>query len=150
MVTPFIALSAVLIGTYGIINNYLVLKKKTKIIGSVLTIAAIISLLNILFVPLLGIIGAAVVTLISSIVAFFISIFYTSKYFKIDFDYKFTLKSIIASILMSVNIILIDPQGIIDLSVVIITSIIIYLSSIVLLKGISKNEINFFKNMINK
>jgi O-antigen/teichoic acid export membrane protein len=65
LVTPFVALSSLLIGTYGIITNYLLLKKKTKIIAGILTIAAFSSLLNIIFIPYLGIIGAAVVTLIS-------------------------------------------------------------------------------------
>ena len=65
LVTPFIALSALLFGTYGIIMNLVILEKKTKIIGGIWTIAAIISLLNILFVPIFGILAAAAVTLLS-------------------------------------------------------------------------------------
>jgi len=149
LVTPFIALSAILMGTYGIFNNYLILKKKTKIVGGVLTVAAILSLLNIVFIPYFGIIGAAAVTLISSIVALFISLYYTLKYFKIDFDYIFTIKSVISSILISAFIILINPKGITEIVFVIITSILIYSCSIWLLKGINKNEIKFFKNMMN-
>jgi O-antigen/teichoic acid export membrane protein len=148
LVTPFVALSSLLIGTYGIITNYLLLKKKTKIIAGILTIAAFSSLLNIIFIPYLGIIGAAVVTLISYFVAFILGLRYTLRYFKIDFDYISTLKSTIASILMSVIIILINPHGILGVTIVIGASVIIYLGSMLLLKGIKQDEINFFKNMI--
>ena len=148
LITPFIALSSLLIGTYGIINNYLLLKKKTKIIGGILTIAAFSSLLNIIFVPYFGIMGAAVVTLISYFVAFILGLCYTLRYFKIDFDYVFIFKSLIASILISAIIMLINPQGIIEVTIVIGASIVIYLGSMLFLKGIKQDEIKFFKNII--
>ena len=43
LVTPFIALSALLFGVYGIIMNLIILEKKTKIIGGIWTFAALIS-----------------------------------------------------------------------------------------------------------
>ena len=52
-VTPFVALSALIFGAYGIITNLIILEKKTKIIGNIWTIAAFISLLNILLSLLL-------------------------------------------------------------------------------------------------
>ena len=148
LVTPFVAFSSLLIGTYGIITNYLLLKKKTKIIGGILTIAALSSLLNIIIIPYLGIIGAAIVTLLSYFIAFILGLNYTLKYFKIEFDFIFTLKSIIASILMSFIIILINPQGLSEVTIVIVASFIVYLCSIMLLKGIKQDEINFLKKMI--
>ena len=39
--------------------NLIILEKKTKIIGGIWTIAAFISLLNIILVPIFGILGAA-------------------------------------------------------------------------------------------
>lgn len=54
-------------------------KKKTKIMGSIIAIMACINLgLNILFIPLWGIMGAAVSTLISQF-AFFITIYYFAQ-----------------------------------------------------------------------
>ena len=80
LVTPFIALSALLFGVYGIIMNLVILEKKTKIIGSIWTIAALISLLNIIFVPIFGILAAAAVTLLSYFIAFIISMNYSMRF----------------------------------------------------------------------
>ena len=55
IVTPFIALSSLLFGAYGIIVNLIILEKKTKIIGIIWIIAAFISLLNIILVPFFGV-----------------------------------------------------------------------------------------------
>jgi O-antigen/teichoic acid export membrane protein len=148
LVTPFVAFSSLLIGTYGIIINYLLLNKKTKIIGGILTVAAFSSLLNIIFITYLGIIGAALVTLLSYFISFILGLNYTLKYFKIEFDFIFTIKSIIASILMSVVIILINPQGLSEVAIAIVVSVIVYLFFILLLKGINQDEINFLKKMI--
>jgi O-antigen/teichoic acid export membrane protein len=124
------------------------LNKKTKIVGGILTVAAFSSLLNIIFIPYLGIIGAALVTLVSYFISFILGLYYTLKYFKIEFDYLFAIKSIIASILMSVVIILINPQGLSEVAIAIVVSVIVYLFFILLLKGINQDEINFLKKMI--
>lgn len=149
LVTTFVAFSGLFIGTYGIFTNYLLLNKKTKIMGSALSIAAILSSLNIIFIPFFGIIGAAVVTLISTMVAFVINLIYTLKYFRINFDRIFLLKSIMSSILISVLIILIKPQGFFEVIVTIGASIVVYLSLMLIFKGIKKEELIFFKNIIN-
>ena len=77
LVTPFIAFSSLLFGVYGIIMNLIILEKKTKIIGSIWTIAALISLLNIILVPVFGILAAAAVTLLSYFTSFMISMNYS-------------------------------------------------------------------------
>lgn len=148
LVTPFIALCTLIACVFGIITQYLVLNKKTKIIGSIWIIAACITFLNIIFIPYFGILGAATVTLISYTSTFYLGLYYTRKDFKIEFDYIFTLKSILASILMSIFIILVNPQGLTDLIVVFIASVIIYLILILLFKGINKNEVNFLKSIV--
>jgi O-antigen/teichoic acid export membrane protein len=52
-------------GIYGITNNILILEKKTKILGKIWILVAVLNiLLCIIAVPLIGIIGAALVTLI--------------------------------------------------------------------------------------
>lgn len=146
LITPFISVSSLLIGICGIISNYLSLKKKTKIMGGAWVIAAILSLLNIIFIPFLGIIGAALVTLISSSVAFLMVLHYVLEYFRIIFDYSFLLKCTIASIIISIIICLINPQDLIKIIMVFVISCVVYLISMMILKGISKDElITLFK-----
>jgi len=147
LVTPFIAFSSLLFGAYGIIMNLIILEKKTKIIGSIWTIAALISLLNIILVPIFGILAAAAVTLLSYFTAFMISMNYSRKFFILHFDYSFIIKSVSASILISIIIVLANPQGLLSIIVLIGVSIIIYLILILVMKGINRKEIDFFKDI---
>ena len=61
LITPFVAASAVLFGVYAIAGNVLILEKRTQLMGTTWIIAAVLNLiLNIIFVPILGIIGACI------------------------------------------------------------------------------------------
>lgn len=149
LITPFVALCALLFGIYGIIGNIILLEKKTKILAIIWIIAAFLNIiLNIIFIPHFGIIGAATVTLIAYILAFGLTLNYSSKFLKSNFDLPFILKSILASIIMSLVIILMNPEGIINVLVVILISLVVYMVLILLMKGIEKNEIKYFKMMI--
>jgi O-antigen/teichoic acid export membrane protein len=150
LVTPFVALSSLLFGVYGIIMNLIILEKKTKIIGTIWTIAALISLLNIIFVPLFGILAAAAITLLSYLTAFLISTVYTRKFFEFCFDYSFILKSILASTLISILIVFFNPKGLFNVFILVFASLIIYLFLIVIMKGINRKEIDFLKEIFNK
>ncbi len=150
LVTPFVALSALLFGIYGIASEIIVLKKKTKITGIIWIIAAILNLsLNIILVPYIGIIGAAATTLIAYTLAFGLTIFYSLKFFKFDLNPVFILKSIIASILMSLIIIFINPFGILNVLITILISSVIYSMLLLLFKAIKKEEVYFFKRILN-
>ncbi|MGI6481860.1 MAG: oligosaccharide flippase family protein [Methanobacterium sp.] len=149
LITPLTALSTLIFGVYAIISNVLVLEKKTKVIGSIWIIAATLNLvLNIVLVPYFGIIAAATTTLLAYVVAFILTLRYSTKFF--NFDYKFILKSITASTIMSAFIIFINPQNLINIIITIIISTIIYFGLILVLKGIKKEEFNLFKAMFGK
>ena len=150
LITPFVAISALLTGIFTIIINYLLLNKKTKIIGLIWITAAGLSLFNLIFIPYFGIVGAGAVTLISYTSAFILGLYYTLRDFKINFDYTFILKSLSAAILMSIFIILVNPKGLLDVIIVIGASTAIYFILIYILRGIKQDEIDFLKNMIDK
>ena len=148
LVTPFIALSAIIYGVNGIISNVLVLEKKTGIIGSIWIVTAILNLgLNIIFVPYLGIIGAALITLIAYGIAFVLTLFYSFKSFQFDLDLIFIIKSIIASSIMSILLAFINPNGILNIVIISIICFIIYLGLLLLLKGIKREEITVLRKM---
>lgn len=149
-VTPFIALSSLLFGALGIILNMVILEKKTKIIGIIWSIAAIITLLNLILVPIFGILAAAVVTLVSYSTAFLLGIIYSRKFFKYYFDYSFVIKSILSSLFVTFLIVIINPTGLFSLIIVIVFSIAVYVGSIFLMKCIDKNEIEFFKSILER
>jgi len=150
LVTPFVAISALLSGLYGIYVLIIILEKKTKIIGIIWFIAAILNiLLNILLVPHFGIVGAAFVTLMAYATTFLVVFLYSSRYLKLNFNFGI-IKIIISSILMGFFIIYSNPSGIFNICSVIAISFIIYVISLILLGGIKKEEFKFMKEIFSK
>jgi O-antigen/teichoic acid export membrane protein len=152
LITPFVAVSGLLFGFYAIISNVIILEKKTKIMGSIWIIAALINLgLNIIIVPHFGILGAAATTLTAYALAFILTVNYSSKIFPIDFNLIFIFKSIIASIVMSLLIISLHPTGILNILVTIILATIIYLILLLILGGVERRELVLLRNIfLNK
>lgn len=149
IITPFVALSLLLFGIYGIVGHIFIINKKTNFIGKIWVIAAILNIvLNLIFIPQFGIIAAAVTTLIAYTFTFTLTWFYSTKYLDFEFEFRSIVKSIIASILMSISIIIINPQGILSLLIVILTSSLIYITILLILKGITREEIQFFKELL--
>jgi len=148
-VTPFIALSALLYGIYGIISNIILLEKKTKVLGIIWIIAALFNItLTIILVPFIGILGAALTTLISYVIAFSVTLYYSYKFFKFEFDIRFIIKSISSAIIMALIILLLEPKTIISIIISISIAFAVYLVLLLLLKGITKAEIIFFMKLI--
>jgi len=150
-IVPFVSFSILLLGIYAIIVQIIVLKKKTRIIGSIWTGAAFLNLgLNFIFIPQFGILGAALTTLLAYTLAFILTWYYSFKDFQFEIDWKFILKSIFASILMGLVILWFSPLGFLKTMIAIIFGIFIYGILILLFKGVNKNEIKFFKGIFRK
>lgn len=149
IVTPFVAMSFLLRGCYGIIYQPLLLAKKTRILGIVWGIAATLNLgLNLLLIPRLGIIAAAITTLISFAVATGIACYVSFKYLRFDIDWVFILKSLSATAVMSGIILLFNPTGVLDLLLTTVAGAVVYFIVIYLMRGISPKEIAFFKGLM--
>ncbi len=149
LITPFIALSFLFYGFHAIISNVLILEKKTKIFGLIWITAAIINLgLNIVFVQYLGIIGAALSTLIAYFIAALITLQYSNKFFKFNFNLKFLLKSITAALIMSILIYIINPQGVVIIIFTILICSAVYFILLRILGGIKEEEIKILKNIM--
>ena len=148
LITPFVALSALLLGASAIISHIIVLVKKTKISGSIWSIAAIINLgLNFVFIPYIGILGAAITTLIAYFLTSVLITYYSFKYFKFDIDFRFIVKSILASVLMSLVIIQWSSRGLLNVLIVIGVCAVVYAAILLVLGGVKKEEIRFFREL---
>jgi O-antigen/teichoic acid export membrane protein len=148
LITPFIAVSFLLFGAYAVFAQILTLMKKTKIEGIVWTMAAILNLgLNLIFIPFIGILGAAITTLIAFTFAFILITHYSFKYLTFDIEFRFILKSIVASIIMSLVIVKWTPAGILNVLIVIGVCAVVYATILLLLGGIKKEEIEFFRGL---
>ena len=144
-IVPLVALSILFYGTFVVIAHILVVAKKTKIMGLIWIIAAVVNLgLNILVVPRWGILGAALTTLIAYSLALGIGSYYSFKEFKFSIDWRFIIKSLIASAIMSLAIWLLRPQSNLATIIAVIVGAATYAVAIFLLKGFRREEISFF------
>lgn len=146
LITPFVALSALFSGTYSIITQIIVMEKKTKVIGTMWIFSATLNLgLNFLFIPFMGILGAAFTT----VIAFMLNLIFTSSYsfrkFKFDMNIGFIFKSIVASLFMLPIIFLIAPADLMDIVLTVILCALTYFAILGGLKGFGRGEIQFFK-----
>ena len=148
-VTPFVALGAILMGVYGILNNILILEKKTMILGKLWIFVALLNfLLNIFCIPYIGILGAAIATLLSYAFAFVVTAFKSRKYMGLPVEYSSSFKIIFASTIMGLIVYMLNPIGIINIILVSILGAVIYFAIIFAFRTVSKKEINVIKSFI--
>ncbi len=151
LITPYTAVSYLLYGLQGIVGNILVVENKTRIIGIIMSVSAIVNLvLNILVIPLIGINGAALTTLISFILIFVVVLYYSLKPKLFTFDINFIIKSLLASSLMSLVVIYLNPTNLNNLLFTIGIGAALYFGIIFSLNGINKEEIKFFRSIVSK
>ena len=148
-VLPWVAFGAVLFCFYQICVYIIHLVGKTHIAVRRLGISAGLNIgLNLLFIPRMGILGAAIATLIAYGVLGMLTLIVTRRYLKFDLSLLFIAKSILASTVMTLCIWLINPESISMVIVSILAGITIYFGMIMLIKGLSRQEMKFFATFI--
>ena len=150
MVTPFVCLGAIFMGMYGITNNILILEKNTMILGKLWIVVAISNIvLNLLLVPYLNIIGAAIATLLCYILAFSVTAIASKKTMGLPFNIGELSKIIIASAIMGIIVYMMHPNGIISVLISIAVGVIVYFAIIFILKAVTLKEIAIFKDLLH-
>jgi len=150
-VIPFIALAGLFGGIFQIIINITHLFKKTQFNLFVHVIAAVTNLaLNIILIPLIGILGAAIATLISYILMVILGISISFRDLSFDLGYAFILKCIVASGAMTVVLLVGNPKNIIQLIIAVLFGIATYIIMMVIMKGVGRKEYELVKAMIIK
>lgn len=145
----FESINSLVLVAGGVINEILVPVKKTKISGMSWLIGAAANLgLNLSIVPHIGIIGAAISTLVSYLVVEAIQVYYSLKYIKFDIDWSFIIKSLVASGIMSIVIWVMRPEGFSTTILTIIIGIMVYSVSLVILRAFTKEEFSFFQGLL--
>ncbi len=90
---------------YGININFFAGTYKPEIIGKIVYTAAIFNLTtNIIFIPIFGIIGAAITTTLSYFIMMIVGFFYIRKFIKIHFPIMIWVKTLLAGILFVLSI----------------------------------------------
>lgn len=149
LITPFVALGAIFLGAYALTSQVIILEKKTALTGMIWVIAAILNLaLNFLLVPYLGILGAAMTTLVAFALAFFATAYYSNRHLYFNFNLGFLIRSVLASGVMSLLLLWMNPEGLLSLGVAVAGGAVVYFAALILLGGISREEINSLRKML--
>ena len=150
-IVPLVALSVLFLGVYLVVSNILILVKKTRITMTIWVISATVNLLlNILVIPYIGILGAAITTVIAYALALGLTTHYSFKEFRFNIEWRFVFKSLIASVMMSLVIWRIGPVRTLDVIFAIIGGIITYAVSLLLMKGFKREEIRFLRGLFQR
>lgn len=145
----FIAASVMLNGISNLITLIIASVKKTRVVGiSSVTAAAVNFGLNLIFIPWLGILGAAITTLIAQIVNLAIRAKMAFRHFTFPVDWVAILKIAAASVVMAVAIWFFNPAGVVEIVISVIGGVILYGVIIMLSGGLKKEEINLIKSLI--
>jgi O-antigen/teichoic acid export membrane protein len=98
-VIPLVAISYLFFGMDSIVRIGLLVKSKTNVILNVVIVAFLLNLtFNYYFVPVFGMVGAAMSTIASFALLFILDLYFSSKIFKINWPFSDILKIIIALI----------------------------------------------------
>lgn len=148
-VVSIVALATVLFSCGSINTHVLNLFKETKKVGLIyMTSASINVVMNIILVPLMGIVGAAIATLVTFAVHLFVVSVISFKKVSYDIDLKFISKSIIASIPMAFVVWKLNPYGAVSILFAVGIATAVYFGVLVLLRGFTKDEYEFLKGAL--
>jgi len=110
--------------------------------------AAINVILNIILIPQIELLGAAVATLITYAFLGVSTIVVSRRYIKFNLNFPFMLKSLASSAVMALCIWLINPQSIAWVIASIAIGALVYFGILLALKGLSRGEVRFFVNLV--
>jgi O-antigen/teichoic acid export membrane protein len=146
LVIPIIAFSGLLAGIFQILINTMFLVKETKSATYINIIAAASNvLLNLLLIPSIGIIGAALSTLISYILMIILCIRISMKHFVFDFYFYDIAKSIFSSLAMYLFVSRFVISNVYELFGVTAIGAFVYVFMMFIVGGFSKYELSIVK-----
>jgi O-antigen/teichoic acid export membrane protein len=141
LVTPFVAAGTALIGACSVTITVLALKKKTAIIGTIWMLSAALNFgLNVVLIPYLGVVGAALTTFLAFLLAFVLITIYSFRYFTFDVNGGFIVKSACGSSVIALFLLVWNPSGFFSIVLSIALAAAIYLTILLALRGFTIQE----------
>ena len=141
IIIPFTALSMILNSANGIFGQVIQLYKVTRIFPIAFAAAAVVNLvLNLILVPLFGIVGAAIATLSAYVVVSIIIFIISRRYMKFFMNITFIVKTTLASSVMALIILKMNPTGTFDVILSILIGAVVCFAVLIGLKGFGENE----------
>jgi O-antigen/teichoic acid export membrane protein len=149
LIIPIVAFGTIFYVCGGTISNVLAALKKTKVMMWVNVAGASINLiLNIILIPIIGIIGAGISTLITFLFVAVVLGILSFRAIPFEIDFKFISKCIIASIPMAFIVWKLNPYGAVNILTSVGIASIIYFGILILLRGFTREEYLFLKGVL--
>jgi O-antigen/teichoic acid export membrane protein len=149
MIVPVVAFATLLFYCSSINTSILNLFKETKRVGIIFGASAVINvIMNIALVPKMGIMGAAVATLVAFLVQLLAVSRTSSRRLPYGVDFKFIGKSVVASIPMAFAVWKLNPHGAVNILISIAIATAIYFGILILLKGFTRDEFRFLRGLL--
>jgi O-antigen/teichoic acid export membrane protein len=147
-IIPVVSVTNIIVALYAIYVGILTIRKKSHTILVAAGISVLINIiLNIILIPKFGIVSAALTTVIAYFFLVFIC-YLESRFIRFNMSWPFFCKSIFASSIMVIPILYIAPTSWLSIIFCIIIGILVYFSILFVLRGFSKQEIHFIKNLL--
>jgi O-antigen/teichoic acid export membrane protein len=141
---PFILFGLVVYKTMDVPLVVLNALKKVNLIAKLFLSSAILNLiLNVILIPRQGILGAAIATLFTYIFMSLVVFYESRKVIRFNLNILFILKSIFASFVMSGVLSYLPVSSTMSLISNVVLGAAIYFGVLLLMQGLSKNEITF-------
>ncbi|WP_292389041.1 flippase [Methanosarcina sp. UBA5] len=151
LVIPIVAFSGLLAGVFQIFVNIMFLVKETKSTTYINIIAAVSNvLLNLLLIPSIGFIGAALSTLISYFLMIVLCIYVSRKHFVFDYYYYDIAKSILSSFGMYLFVSHFAISSIFELFEIAGMGVLIYVVMMFMVGGFSDHELSLIRKYLFK
>lgn len=150
-VAPIMVLAFVLIpGAFDYLITIFSAKERPDINASIITTSMILNvILNYVLITSIGIVGAAVATVISRFFVLFVVMFLLYRLFKISVNIKAITKPLIASATMVAVLIVFSESAILARDIInVILAGFVYLLILLILKGITSEDINYLRAII--
>ena len=149
LIVPIVALGTIFYVSTGIGSVILVVLKKTKTFVWVGGVSASMNiLLNIVLIPIIGILGAAISTLITFLFTTTAIGIQAFKDIPFEIDLKFISRSLISSIPMAFVVWKLNPYGAVNILIAVGIATAVYFGVLILLGGFTKEEYLFLKRIL--
>lgn len=151
LVVPIVGVSILLGGFRSILGQIFILMKRTDINGMIWIVASILNfILNLTIIPKLGILGAAITTLVAYAFAAIATVRYSTKLFDVKFDTQAILKSLISAFIMVSVVSYLRANGVYSLLNNIMVGAITYIICLFLLGTFRKDEFYYLIGLLGK
>jgi O-antigen/teichoic acid export membrane protein len=148
LIISIVALATIFLNCSYVNSNVIIFHKRTKLIGAIYAISASINMaMNIILVPMIGILGAAIATLVTFLIHLIVVSVISFRSFSFDIDLRFIIKSVISSGVMGLIILKLSPVDAVSILISIGVATAVYFGVLILLKGFTKEEYVFLKDI---